>query len=91
MIKGLVMKSVALALVCSGAVGCQQEKKTAAKETVTKVKTVTRQAKTVKKASKDVIVTLSAAGDTTLGKDPKQSYSRTLPAYYDRYGSSCER
>lgn len=88
MIKGLVMKSVALALVCSGVVGCQNEQKTAAKETPTKVKTVTRQAKTVKKASKDVYVTLSAAGDTTLGKDPKQSYSRTLPAYYDRYGSS---
>lgn len=52
MIKGLVMKSVALALVCSGVVGCQNEQKTAAKETPTKVKTVTRQAKTVKKASK---------------------------------------
>lgn len=36
----------------------------------------------------DVAITLSAAGDTTLGKDPKQAYSRSLPAYYKRYGAA---
>ena len=44
MIKGLAMKSVALALVCSGVVGCQNEQKTVAKETPTKMVSVKRTA-----------------------------------------------